>query len=206
MQSSRSTGPQIARRWAVMLIAAAAAPLAWAASADATIHLWVIEEAYSDASGEVQYVQMHQTPATNFENLFGGATLASDGESFIFPADRPTDTAGRRLLLGTGGFAQAAGAVDIDYLLPANFFDPAGDTLSFGAPGFGTISTLSFGPGDFPTDGVNALHYINGVTLNAPTNWDGDVGFVPEPTTASLVLIGGALTLLGRRRGCRAPA
>ena len=185
-----------------VLAAVWAGAFAGAGTTQAALHMWVIEEVYSDAAGDAQYVQLHQTPPMDFEHFFAGAELTSDGNTFTFPGNLPgSDTANRRVLLGTADFAALDGSVDPDFTLPAGFFDPAGDTITFQGGGFGVISQFSFGPGDLPSDGLHARHYLDGNVLNAPTNWDGDTGFVPEPATATLMLAAGALAMLRRSRG-----
>lgn len=105
---------------------------------------------------------MHQTPPFNGENVFGGATLRSDANDFIFPENLPFDTADRRLLLATPAFAAHPGgfAADFGLEIPANFFALDGDTIIFEDTvplGFGVIDSFSFGPGELPTDGLHAL-------------------------------------------------
>lgn len=184
---------------------AAAILFVHAGTASASLHLWVIDEVFSNASGEVQYVQMLQTPPQDFEYFFEDAILRTDGESFVFPDDLPsTSTAGRSLLIATDAFAATPGAVTPDFTISGNFFALDGDTIVFEDPfGFGVIDTFSFGPGELPLDGRHALDRDGDVVLNAPTNFDGEVGFlIPEPTSGALLLLT-ALASLRRRPGSR---
>ena len=182
------------------MVAAVATPLALAPAAHGIIHEWYIEELYSDAAGDAQYVQLRNT-GWDWEDQFSMATLRSDGTSFDFPGNAPShETANRALLVGSAAFAALDGAVLPDFTLPDGFLDLSGDTIVFEADGFDIINQFSYGPGDLPTDGLHALHVNDGVVLNAPTNFDGQTGFVPEPTTATLLLTAGALAMLRRTR------
>lgn len=180
--------------------------LGWTGTAAAGVHQWVIDEVFSDASGEVQYIQMLQTPSGDGEQFFSGATLRSDAHSYVFPNNLPTfQTSDRHVLIATSAFAAQPGAVAPDFVLPeaSDFFNMAGDTIVFEDTGFvfsGTVlDTFSFGAGDLPTDGLNALNRFGGTSLNAPTNFAGETGHVPEPATGSLLMIASALVLLRRR-------
>lgn len=186
-------------------LVAAAVLLTHTAFASAALHMWVIDEVYSNAAGNVQYVQMLQTPPQDFEHFFADAILRSDGQSFTFPSNLPSfTTADRNVLIATDAFAALPGAVAPDFTIPENFFATDADTIVFEDPfGFGVINTFSFGPGDLPLDGVHALDRDGNVVLNAPTNFDGEVGFlIPEPTTGALLLLT-ALAQLRRRPGSR---
>ena len=184
----------------LVMVAAIATPLTLAPDAQAIIHEWFIEEIYSDPTGDMQYVQLRNT-GWPYEDQFSLAQLTSDGQQFSFGSDLDDwNTTNRAVLVATAAFAAHDGAVAPDYTLPDGFMDINGDTITFQADGFGIISQLSYGPGDLPTDGLHALHVNDGVVLNAPTNFDGQTGFVPEPTTATLMLAAGALALLRRGR------
>ena len=93
------------------------------------------------------------------------------------------------------------GGVTPDFTLPvAPFFSPTADTISFVG-----VDSFSFTAGMFPTDGINSLTETPlgssnfDIGLNSPTNFAGEVGFVPEPSTLLLAAIG-ALGLLGSHR------
>ena len=80
-------------------------------SARAFVHLWDINEIYSNANGSVQFIEMVVPAGANFENLFQGQTLRSTSQTFTFPNDVGTPTGGRSLLIATPGFAALPGAV-----------------------------------------------------------------------------------------------
>src|SRR4029077_3463685 len=82
-----------------------AATAAWG-----NFHTFVIDQAYSNADGTVQFVVLRESQGTNGENLWSGhaftSTHAGVTKSFTFPADLPgTATAGKRVLIGTQGLA-----------------------------------------------------------------------------------------------------
>jgi len=142
-----------------------------ATSAQATFHLWDIVEAFSNDDGSVQFVEMFDL--SNFENQVAGHQLTSNSHTFVVPNNLPTtSTANHRLLFATAGFGSLEGGVTPDYTIPANFFDPAGDTLNFAS-----VSIVPFTAA--PTDGVMSIVFPgNGTAVNSPTNFAGASGSV----------------------------
>ena len=139
---------------------------------------WIVNEVFSDSTGTIQFVELLETGGSPDAVDLAGKSLASSstGMSFTFPADLPPgSSANRTILLGTSGFESAAGTPAVDHVLPDGFFDASGDTLQWHVhPG----SSLSFGPGDLPTDGVCALTHQGEVALNTPKNFAGSSGRV----------------------------
>jgi len=146
----------------------------FAQSASATFHLWELSELYSDASGTVQYIEL-STSFSDQQFLSGHAISASQGSSvhtFNFPANLPGDTAGREFLIGTQGFADL-GIVTPDYIVPNGFL-----FLTNGSVNFAGVDVVNYSA--LPADGVNAMNR-NGVSVvNAPTNFAGVTGSVPN--------------------------
>jgi hypothetical protein len=108
------------------LLAAASAPL------HADFHLWVIDEAFSNADGTVQYVELRAlTGGQQF--LAGHAITSGTGPSvrtYTFPSNLPGDTTGKSMLIGTASFA-ALGLIAPDYVVPDNVLDVPSGTLNF---------------------------------------------------------------------------
>ena len=117
-----------------------AAFLALASTAgSAAFHLWQITEFYSNADGTVQFIELTETTGGfGGQQFLSGHTLTSTNggpvNSFTFPANLPGDTANKKMLIGTTGFA-ALGVVTPDYTVPNNFFFSSGGTINF-AEGF----------------------------------------------------------------------
>jgi hypothetical protein len=141
----------------------------------AAFHLFYIQEAYSNASGSVQFIEMF----TNFDfQQFvnsSGVSITSNENAFAFPTDTPAPTSNHAVLLATAGFAALPGGATPDYTIPANFFNPAGDTLDFA----GGVDTKSFT--SMPVDGINSLNYVgqfsaSTVATNSPRNYAGQGG------------------------------
>ena len=187
----------------------------------AFVHLWDFVEIFSNADGSVQFVEMSTVGAS--ERVLTAAVVRSlasfqAGEpDFQFSRNLVGSTANRRLLLATQGFASSPGAVAPDFILPDDFFEIGGDTLTLRSAGQLTTvyDTLSWGPGlgrPLPSDGILSLQRVgSGPTLrfealpNSPTNFAGQTGaLVPEPASAALVSLGlGVLAGLRRRRRVR---
>lgn len=143
-------------------------------TARAAFHLFYIQEAYSNADGSVQFIELF----TNFDSqqflTFSGG-IASNEHTFTFPTDSPAPSGGHAVLLATAGFAALPGGATPDYTIPANFFDPAGDTLDFA----GGTDSKSFT--SMPTDGTHSLNFVgqfsaSTVDVNSPRNYAGQGG------------------------------
>jgi serralysin len=174
------------RAWKSLTIAIGASAILLAmfavVPAYATFHLWKFDEVFSNADGSVQFIEM--TNAFDLEQFVSGHPLTSTTHTVTPSTNLPAInnmTAGHHMLFATAGFGALAGGVTPDYLIPANFFNPAGDTLNW-AGGF-DIETF----GAIPTDGVHSL-ILPGMStaVNSPTNFAGDAGSVnlapPSPT------------------------
>lgn len=161
-----------------------------------TFHLWKIDQVFSSADGKVQFIELHD-PA-NGENHTAGHFISSNENNFTFPTDLSTDaTANQHFLIATADYAKLPGAVKPDYIIPDNFFNPAGDTFDYA-----DVDSFSFTAGQVPTDGVKSLmRDFNTFALstgpNSETNLAGQTGPVtvtaPTPSPASLAITDSAL-------------
>lgn len=175
----------------LILIAAAALP------ARASFHVFGVNEVYSNPSGSIQFIELHDRFGSDFEGFFNGVTIVSGANTYTFPSDLPNQqTANKFVLLGTAGYAALPGVPAPNFTIPANFFNPAGDTLNYG---FGA-DIISFGP--VPASASQSLNRSGADMLagpTSPTNFAGDTGSVPEPATLSLLAGLGIATCLRRR-------
>src|SRR5260221_3538447 len=101
--------------------------------ASAAFHLWTMNELYSNADGSVQFLEV--TALTGGQQFVSGHTLRSTiggtTQTFNIGTDLPGDTTGRRMLIGTQGFA-ALGIVTPDFVVPNGFFSKTGGSLNGG--------------------------------------------------------------------------
>ncbi len=157
-------------RLAVLGISLAAPP-----SAMAAFHLYRIEELFSDATGTVQYIVLHETTGTNGENLWAGhsitATSQGNTKSFAFPTNLPrSTTANTRVLIATQGFAQL-NLVTPDFVVPNGFLPLTGGTVNYAG-----VDQVSYPV--LPTDGTSALSRSGSTTPNVATNFSGQTASV----------------------------
>ena len=180
----------------------------FAGGASATYHTFKFNELYSNPSGTVQFMELKESIGFNFQNFVTQAPdIKSTLHDFVFPADLPsTATANKTFILGTAGYAAIAGVPAPDYIIPANFFNPAGDTIQFGSTGpNGVVDVTTFGA--LPSAATQSLNRVGTignnfvVATNSPTNFAGAAGSVPEPTSGLLLAGTGLRLLLRRRRG-----
>ena len=171
-------------------------------TAQASFHLWKIQEVYTNFSGTVQFVEFF-TSASG-QQFLSGHTLASTGATtFTFPSDLPLNsplaghpntastTANMTFLVGTSNLTSLYGVVP-DYIIPANFLTAGGiNVLNFQA------GTDSVNLSNLPTDGVQSLNaFISNSapdafsinTFATPMNFRGETFTVPEPSVTWLLL------------------
>jgi hypothetical protein len=151
--------------------------LAAALPASATFHLWVMNELYSNADGSVQFLEL--TAQSSGQQFMNGHTLTATGggstRSFTFDRDLPLDSLGRRMLIGTQGFA-ALGIVAPDYVVPNGFFTRTGGSINFGE------SSDVWNYGTLPTGNLS-LSRDGSTAANSPRNFAGATGTVSGTTT-----------------------
>jgi serralysin len=165
----------------------AALLLVAADSARASFHLWKFDEAFSNADGSVQFIEM--LDGSDGEEFVGGKQLKSNANTITVPTNLPSaSTANHHMLFATAGFGALPGGVTPDYVIPPHFFNPAGDTLNW-AGGFDIKSTEQV-----PLDGIHSrILPGTGTAINSPTNFagtSGSVNLTPEPAGVVLLLLG----------------
>ncbi len=149
----------------------------------ASFHLWDINEVYSNADGSVQYIELFS--AFNNQEFTTGrpinaVDIATIINTFTFPSNTPSPTAGHHLLIATPGFAALPGAVTPDFILPTTAFFNVNSPVT--TIDFVAADVFSFGPTDIPTDGVNSLNNDLSTGINSPTNYAGQVGLLGPPS------------------------
>jgi hypothetical protein len=170
--------------------------------ATAKSHTWRFSEAFSNADGSLQFIELHESLGLNDETLVPGHVIASTatGLNFMIPQPAlPMTTANKRLLFATPAFrdlwATLPGAPVPDYIIPAGFFSRTSDTLTCtGWPNF------AFTAGQLPTDGIHSL--VCNLTsctssqlvveVNSPTNYAGQTGSVDTSTPPPAIPDGSA--------------
>lgn len=151
-------------------------------------HTWRVKEIFSNADGTIQYVEVWEANGTAGETGTAGHNVASNTNSFTIPSNVAAPTTNRSLLLATQGFADL-GVVAPDYVLPSNFFDVNGDSISY-TP----FHTVTFVAGQLPTDGQTALLANLTTAPNSPQNYAGQTGMVdlgggdPPPAVPALIV------------------
>jgi serralysin len=166
---------------AFLLVAAGAG----ASTASAAFHLWYIQEAYSNPSGSVQFIELFTNDLD--QEFTSGVTLTSNSHTFTFPSNAPSPTAKHTLLFATAGFGSIPGGATPDFTIPSNFFNPTSDTLTYA--GGVDVKPLT----NLPSDGIKSISFTDAfsagtVGTNSPRNYAGAGSSVnlstPEPGTA----------------------
>src|SRR6185436_10444972 len=147
--------------------------------ASAAFHLFTINEAYSNASGTLQYVEL--TALAGGQQFTQGHTLVSSApgqptRTFNLGSNLPGDTSGRKMLFGTAGL-QAAFGVAPDYIIPDGFLHTVAGTLNWGE------SADIWNHLTIPTDGTNALDRDGSTVRATPQNFAGVTGTPPAPSS-----------------------
>lgn len=197
---------------ALLCLFAAPAP-----SARAAFHFWQAHEIFTNSSGSVQFVELHD----NFggENSVSGFSITSNSDgvikTFTFPSDLSSDTTNHDLLIASTGFGALPGGVTPNFTFaqggaPVPFFNPNANNITITFTGSG--DSITFSGASLPKDGIHSLtdtnlygaqNLVSGT--NSPTNLigqSGSVNLAPEPGAAA-ALLGLPLFTLLRRRGRR---
>lgn len=135
----------------------------------AVFHLWQVSEVYTDAAGNVQYIEFSTT--FDFQEQLAGHTFRtnSDGQirTFIIPSDLNSSSTGNKtFILATPAFEDAA-AMTPDYELPCGpFFDPEATSITVELVG---ADSVTFSSSQLPASSASALHFTAGGTGSTGT-------------------------------------
>jgi len=186
-----------------------------APGAGAKSHLWDTLVVFSNAAGNVQFIDMFVSdPQGTGEWDVGGKMLTSSANTYVFPNDLPTggSTFLTWILIATQDYADLPGAPTPDYIIPPQFFDPAGDEIRYRD----TVDIFVISSGAMPTDGIHSLERDGSTPVNVGINFAGESGSVTVPAelpalpmwgvgVALLLMVTfGGVALLGRERTARA--
>ena len=138
----------------------------------AAFHLWTMNELYSNADGSVQFLEL--TALTGGQEFVNGHTLRSTigatTQTLNMTHDLPGDSTGKRLLIGTQGFA-ALGIVTPDFTVPNGFFSTGGGSLNWGEGS----DVWTYGPLPAPNLSLNR---DGSTAVNSPRNYAGATGTI----------------------------
>lgn len=158
--------------------------------AEAFAHLWKITQVYSNEDGSVQFVELFTDDEgeTDLSRMFLISMPA--GRRFDFGQDLVGETTvDKYLLVATEGFAALPSGVEPDYIMPEDFIDIEGGAIEFWSKKVGFYGRATrrdeFSFEELP-GGLMSLNRDFGDTTvysaeALPTNYEGDVGSVPEP-------------------------
>jgi hypothetical protein len=174
------------RRHALISMPVLAMSLA-AGQCEAAFHLWTIAEVYSSANGDVQFIELVSSGAS--EQASAAAEIRTDsGNTYPLPNPNLTgNTLNDRLLFATSGFyslpgAPATSATQPAYVLPADFFDAASDRIRLFHPSFGEFHSRTINAGSpIPTDNVFSRVYsgaTSSIVANTPQSRDQTAGSI----------------------------
>jgi hypothetical protein len=159
------------------MLAPALALVATVVSAD--FHTFKIEQIFSNSSGTVQFIVLHEAQGMNSENYWMGHALTSTHlgttQTYTFGSNLPGavcdpyygcgggGTADSRVLVATQGFADLH-LITPDFVVPNGFLAVDGGTINYAG-----VDQVTYGA--LPTDGVTAIDR-NGATMpNLATNF-----------------------------------
>lgn len=175
-------------------------------SAEASFHLFDIQEIYSNADGSVQFIELFTTQGN--QQFLNGHTVRFEIGGVITNSvnlsTQGSDSAGKTVLLATSNVGALYG-ITPDFVIPASFFTQgASHTVNF-AEGTDLVNLASL-----PLDGTRSLNGVIGngsptvTSINQPqvfaTNYAGVTMPIPEPGVPGLFAAAGLLGLVRRRR------
>jgi hypothetical protein len=157
-------------------ISVLAVSIAGVVQATAGGHTWRLSEAFSNADGSIQFIELRESAGTAFETSINRVVSSTTNVSpTVASVVGPTNF--KSILLATASFAALPGAPTPDYIIVPNFFNPVGDTLQLSGLDSWAISAV-------PTDGILSLNralgtsHPGGTRANSPTNYAGVTGSV----------------------------
>ncbi|HWL94074.1 MAG TPA: hypothetical protein VNT79_11125 [Phycisphaerae bacterium] len=167
MSSPTKTLRSVSGSFAFLL---AAAGIAYAGG-----HTWRVNEVFSNAAGNIQFVELREVGGGANETGIVGRTVTSTTRSFTIPGPAPSaPTSNKTLLFATPDFAALPGVPTPNYIFPAGsvpFISPGGsDSVSYNPYDPGGIA---YATGVLPTDGVKSLNDGNIIACNTPKNYAG---------------------------------
>ena len=137
-------------------------------------HTWDFNELFSNAAGNIQFIELVEANGTAGETNVNGHFITSNANSFLIPGPPLIPpTSNRFLLFATADFAALDGAPTPDYIIPPNFFSIGGDTMNY-TP----WDTLFFPAGRLPINGTLSMDRGLAPGANSPTNYAGLSGNV----------------------------
>jgi len=143
-------------------------------------HTWRVNEVFSNADGTVQFIELRESGGGQFETGVGGHPVTTDANSVTILSNVASPTTFKSILFGTAAYDALPNSPTPDYIIPANFIEIGGDTVSY-VP----YSSLTFPGGALPTDGLRSLNADLSTGINSPTNYAGQTGSInaaPPPT------------------------
>jgi hypothetical protein len=138
-----------------------------------------IDQVFSDAAGQVQFIVIYDRgmrDCDSGEERWAGEVLRSSGgpqpaQTFVFPANLPTcRTSDQRILIASQAFA-ALGVLTPDYVIPNGFVPIPDGVLDFAGVSRMTYTSL-------PSDGITALLSDGTRIRNLATNLAGQTASV----------------------------
>lgn len=158
--------------------------LAQTSASQAALDTWTIIEAFSNADGDIQFVEL-LSPTDIKLDLPGTALDSINYEGEVVASAQLTGSTllsaiNTSVLFATPAFVEATG-IEADVELPENFLPIDGGQLNFG---MGT-SVLNLERGKLPLNGEQSFSFIGGVLPATPRNFSGDSGRLSVPINAA---------------------
>ena len=156
----------------------------------ADFHTFVVDQLYSSADGEIQFIVLRENAGLGGQNRFSGQVVTSSHagvvKSFAFGSDLPSSsTAGRHVLLASQGYVAlrnttpSANLPAPDFTLPNRFLATDGGVVNFANVDLMTYASL-------PVDGTNSRYGDGAVANNNPINFSGVSSAVPVVSTLAI--------------------
>ena len=159
------------------------------AGANAQVLSWQLDQLFSNQTGDIEFIVVHEFQNNNNQQALSGSTFASlfsaashghstgDVTTYQVPNDLPSNqTAGKRFLIASQGFADL-GIITPDYVFPNRFMASAAGTLSLYKSIAQPYDFIQY-PG-LPQDGGSAIYRDGGTRQNMAINFAGQTATVP---------------------------
>jgi hypothetical protein len=174
----------------VLAVLAAIAAVLVPSPAPADFHTFTIDQLYSSADGEIQFIVLREAAGANGQDRLGGHQVTSSHagvvKTLMIPSHLPSSgTAGRRVLFASDGYVAlrtsmpSANLPAPDYTIPNRFLATDGGIVNFAG-----VSQVLYPA--LPGDGTNARYADTTVAPNLAQNFSGASAQVPAVATLAV--------------------
>lgn len=192
--------PSARQQWRTIQLSVCLAALAFAGSARASFHTWIIAEIYSSADGSVQFIELRENQNSGSQNSLNGRVITCTSSlgthTYTFSGNAfSSATANKTFLIGTSNLVSTPGGVKPDYIFTnaVPFLFANNGTVNFaGVDSVNYTNLPADGRGGMIRSGASMVV----VATNSPKNFNAVSNSIVPTKFVSVAPAGGDLVLV----------